>query len=192
MTPDEYVVDGLGDFRHVAGNAFTTRAARRVVGVLLDARGMRPVLRIGAVAGQAKPVAGLAHDTWIVRAVRIVATEARDAARVHKAGDEIIALHAVLVRRSIGEVRKRGFPKLVLLEPPKIRQVQADVEADGPVVVFTLDRVSRRPTLRVALDAGVARVNIVEAGRVEDGGANREPNGRCPDHGTFHSRRSIR
>ena len=40
----------------------------------------------------------------VVRAVDIMATETRDATRVHCAGDKIVALHPVSAARSVGEV----------------------------------------------------------------------------------------
>jgi hypothetical protein len=63
--------------------------------VLLDAGGMRPILGVGAMTGQAHRVARLAQHRLIFRAVRIVATETRDAARVHEAlNDQVSDLYS--------------------------------------------------------------------------------------------------
>ena len=117
------------------------------------------------MTGQAHAAARLPQHGVVVRAVRIVATEAGDAARVHQAGHEVVALHAVLVRRAIGEMGERRLAEFVILELPEVVEVQADVKADRPVIVFALDRVLERPPLRMTLDAGVVRMHIVEAAR---------------------------
>jgi hypothetical protein len=41
------------------------------------------------------------------RAMDIVAIGTGDAARIHQALDEVVSLHPVLVRRTVGKVRKR-------------------------------------------------------------------------------------
>lgn len=69
MAADISITDCLSDLGHVAGNAFVARAGRTMVRVLLDAGGMRPVLRVRAVARQAKGVALLAHNSRIVGAI---------------------------------------------------------------------------------------------------------------------------
>ena len=136
-----------------------------MVRVLLDAGGMRTILCVGAVAGQAKRIARLAHHRRVFRAVRIVATETRDAARIHQALHEIVALHAVLVGGAVGKMREGGFAELVLLELPEIGEIQPDVKADRPIIVLPVDRISRRAPLRVTLDADVVGMHIVEAAR---------------------------
>jgi hypothetical protein len=52
--------------------------------------------------------------------MRIVAAGACDAARVHQAVDEIIALHPVLVRGAVRKVREGGFAELVFFELPVV------------------------------------------------------------------------
>ena len=73
--------------------------------------------------------------------MRIVATETGDAPSVHEAGDEIIPLHPVLVSGPVREVCESCFPDLVFFQSPEVRQVQANMEADGPVIVFSPDRI---------------------------------------------------
>ena len=53
----------------------------------------------------------------------IVATETGDAACIHQALNEIIALHAVLVGGAIGEMSKCERTEHVRLELPKVREV---------------------------------------------------------------------
>ena len=67
---------------HVTGDALVARASRCMMCVLLNRCRMRSILRIGTVASQAEPVACFADHAGIIRAVRVVATETGDAARV--------------------------------------------------------------------------------------------------------------
>ena len=99
------------------------------------------------MTGQAHRVSRLAQHRLVFRAVRIVATETRDAACVHEALNEIVALHAVLVSSAVGKMREARFAELVLFKLPKIRKVQSNVEADGPVVILAFDRISQRAAL---------------------------------------------
>jgi hypothetical protein len=85
VASDINAIDRLRDLWHMARNAFVARAARSVMRVLLEAGGMRPVLRVGAVAGKAQSVAPLTHNSRIVVAMRVVATETRNADRHHLA-----------------------------------------------------------------------------------------------------------
>ena len=96
--------------------------------VRLDARRVRAVRRARAVAGQAQLLGRLQQIGVVRRAVRVVAAEAGHAARVHQALDEVVALHPVLVRRAVGEVRERRLAELVLLELPEVLQVEPDAE----------------------------------------------------------------
>ena len=143
MAADFHVAESLGNCRHMTGRASTARAAGRVVRVLLDAGGMRPILCVGAVACQAHCILRFAQHRLVFCAVRIVAAETGDAARIHQALNEIVALHAVLVRGAVRKMREARFTELVLFEPPKIRKAQSDVEADRPVVVLAFDRLAR-------------------------------------------------
>jgi hypothetical protein len=86
-----------------------------MVSVLFYARSVRPVLRVRAVARQAKSVTSLTNNSGIFRAVRIVATETGHASRVHETLNEVIALHPVLVGGPIGEMCERHFAELVFL-----------------------------------------------------------------------------
>jgi hypothetical protein len=68
--------------------------------------------------------------------------------------NEVIALHATLVRRAVGEVCK-SLNQLVFFEHPEILTPLAHVVADRSIVVFAFDRITQRAPLRVALDADV-------------------------------------
>ena len=115
VASDINVTDRLCDLRHMARNAIVTSAVWRVVSVLFYARSVRPVLRVRAVACQAKSVASLTHNSRIVRAMRIVATEAGHAPCVHETLNKVVALHAVLVGGAIGEMGERRFAEFVFL-----------------------------------------------------------------------------
>ena len=123
----------------------------------------------------------------------IVASEAGDAAAVHHALDEVVALHAVLVRGAVGEMREGGLAELVIFELPEILQIQAHVIADRPVVIFAVDGIRQRAALRVALDAGVVGVHVIQARGIQDVAARGVVRrARCRGRGSARSRRSTR
>ena len=66
---------------------------------------------------------------------------------IHYALDEVITLHAVLVRRAVGKVGERGFAQLVLFQLPVILQMLAHVESDRPVVGLEGGRAGERTSL---------------------------------------------
>src|SRR5665213_238343 len=100
--------------------------------------------------------------------MHIVATEAGDAVRVHLAGYEIVALHAILVRCAIRKMREGGLAEFVFLELPHILERGAGLESDGPIVVFAIDRVLERSALGMALDADIVGANIIQARGIHD------------------------
>ena len=118
------------------------------------------------MAGEAYLVRRKPQLRIIPRAVHVVTTEAGHAAAIHHALHEIIALHAIFVRRAVGKVREGRLPEGVLFELPIILQVEADVETDRPVVILAFDWIRQRAALRMALDAGVAGMHIIHAGGV--------------------------
>ena len=95
--------------------------------------------------------------------MHIVATEACDPAPIHHALHEVIALHAIFVRRAVGKMREAGLAELMFFELPVILQVKPHMETHGPVVILALDRISERTPLRMALDAGVVRIDVIHA-----------------------------
>ena len=144
VASDIHIGDGLLDLWHVAGNALTAGAPNRVMGMLLDRRGMRPILSVWPVTCQAHSARGLSQHGVILRTVRIVATETGDPPRVHQTGREIVALHAVLVRRAVGKMREGRLSELVILEFPEVVEVEADMKSDRPIVILPTDRVLER------------------------------------------------
>ena len=97
------VLDGLLNVRHVARYALTPGTVLRVMGVLADspfeARGI-----LFVVAAQAKRVALFDKVRFVLVAVYLMAIEATDLAVVHRALNEVVALHPILVRRQISEL----------------------------------------------------------------------------------------
>ena len=92
------------------------------MGMLFDGSSARAVQRKRAMTIHAKLVRGFSQLRVIVRAMRIVATEASHPAPVHHALHEIIALHAVLVSGAVGVVRERRLAQCVFLKLPEILQ----------------------------------------------------------------------
>src|SRR6185503_19141677 len=100
--------------------------------------------------------------------MRIMAAETGHAVLVHRALDEIIPLHPVLVRGAVREMRERRLAEFVLLELPVIFQVAAHLKTNRPVVILTGDRILQWLALRVALDARVAGANEIQLRRIDD------------------------
>ena len=92
--------------------------------------------------------------------MRVVATEAGDAPRVHEAVNEIVALHAILMSSPIGEMRKRRLAKFMLLQFPEIGKALAHMEADRPIIGVSYAGSDQALPLRMALYAGVGCVNV--------------------------------
>ena len=115
VTPNILIGDGLRDLRHVTGYAFAASATGLMMRVRLDRGRVWPGLGIRAVTVETQGIAGLADHANIVGAMRVVAAKARHAARIHQALHEVVALHAVLVRGAVGEVRKSRFAPSVRL-----------------------------------------------------------------------------
>src|SRR6266853_271037 len=116
-------------------HSFVARAAGFVVRVLLDRGGARTIRRLWAVALQTQHASRLQQVRVVLCAVHIMTTEACDAAGIHDTRGEIIALHAILVPRAVGEMGEGSLTQLVLFEAPKVAQLLACVEADRPIVV---------------------------------------------------------
>jgi len=70
--------------------------------------------------------------------MHVMATEASDAVCVHQTGNEVVALHAILVGSPIGEMRERCLAKFVLFQLPEIVQMLAHLEAHWPVISLSL------------------------------------------------------
>jgi hypothetical protein len=90
VAADVHVGNRLFDLRHIAGDTLAAGATRGMVGMLFDRRGMRAILRVRPVTSEACATGRLPQHGIILRAVRVMATEAGDAARIHQAGYEVV------------------------------------------------------------------------------------------------------
>ena len=156
------------DLRHVTCHAFAARGAVLMMCMGGKRRRAGPVPRAGTVAIEANLVHGLSQLRVVLRAVHIVAVEARDPAPVHDALREVVPLHPVLVRRAVRKMCEAQLTQCVLFELPVIPQVQPHVITHRPVVVLSFDWIGERAPLRVALDARVAALDVVHARRIQN------------------------
>src|SRR5271168_4416639 len=108
---------------------------------------------------EAQNICRLQQVGVVIRSVNIMATETAHAVRVHRALHEIVALHPILVRRTVGKMSESLFAQLVLFQLPEILEIQPDLESNRPVVVFTIDGIVPRLSLRVTLNTYVRRLN---------------------------------
>ena len=129
---------------------------------------MRSVLRIWTVAYATYSVDRLAQHRLIRRPVRVVAGETGHPARIHEALHEVVTLHAVFVSGTVGEMGESERAQLMRLELPKVGQVQPDVVPHRPVVISPLDRILKRLSLGMALDARVIGMHIVHSSGIDD------------------------
>src|SRR5665213_1555379 len=144
VSADIDIRNRLLDFRHVAVNAFVTGAAGFVVSMGLDGRRTRAVGRIRSVALKTEHV-GRFHEIGIIPgAMHIMAAEAAYPVSVHLAGDEIVPLHAVLMRRSIRKMGERLFAQPVLFQLPEFLQIFAHLKPYRPIVILAFDGVPER------------------------------------------------
>ncbi len=193
MGADIDVGDRLLYFRHVAAYAFVARAACLMVRVRLNSGCVRTVGGVRPMALKAQHVCWLQEIGVVVRAVHVMAAKTAHAVGVHLARNEIVALHPVLVRRAIGEMCKRLFPKLVLFQLPEVLKTFPYLKPNRPIVVLAFDGVLQGLALRVALDADVIRLYKIEpspGSRCSLATASRR--GPLRGRGTFRSLRSIR
>ena len=143
VAADVDIRDGLLDFRHVAFDALTAPRCRPRGACALRPSPPRAVRRIRAVARQAQLLRRLDEIRVVIRPMHVMAAEAGDAAAIHEAVDEVVRLHAVLLRRALCVVSKRRLTEMPFFERPEILQLQPDVEADRPVVVLAVVRILR-------------------------------------------------
>ena len=81
----------------------------------------RAVGRIGSVALQAHHAGGLARRSALL-SVPWTSWQLKQVTPcgIHFAGHEIVALHAILVRRAVGKMSERGLAQLVFFELPEV------------------------------------------------------------------------
>src|SRR5579864_9288155 len=106
---------------------------------------------------QAELIGRLSELPRISGAMHVMAVETGYSTPIHNALNEIVALHAVFMRRAFGVVQEVGRgAERAFLQLPMVLQLHPDVIADGPIVVFALNGIRERLPLGVALNAGVA------------------------------------
>ena len=108
------------DLRHVAGDTLASGAAVFMMRVRFQRGFMRSVWKIRTMTVHADLVRGLDELRVVSRSMHIMAIEACDVVPVHHALHEIVALHAVLVRRAVREIVKIGLPQRAVFEPPEV------------------------------------------------------------------------
>src|SRR5437660_5727268 len=96
-----------------------------------------------------------------------MAARARDAAPIHEALHEIVALHAVFTRVSVREVQRLGLTDDVLVEAPEIGETHAGTEPNRPLEVLAVDRLRRVP-FRMALHADIDRRTRIQSRGIHD------------------------
>lgn len=99
---------------HVAGNAVASGASILMVRVFFECRRARAIGRQRTVAVQTYHFGGFSQLSVIIGAVCIVATEARHAAPIHHALNEIIALHPIFMSGTFGEMCEGGRAERVV------------------------------------------------------------------------------
>ena len=117
---------------HVAIDALSVF---RIVVTMLDIVSTRARRRVRPVTSLAYRVARLDQLSAMLRSVHVVAVPAANAVRVHGARDIVVALHTVLVCRTIRPVGERRFTQEILFEPPVVGQAIAWLIPDRPVVI---------------------------------------------------------
>ena len=122
----------------------------------------------GRVAIQANLIRRLAQLRIIVGAMHIVARSAGNTMPVHHALRKVVALHPVLVCSAVGKEVESGLTQLAVFQLPVVLQPQADVVTDRPIVIFPIDRVRQRLSLRVALDAGIVSGHAIHFRRIQN------------------------
>ena len=120
MAANIYVRDSLLDARHVAGYTLAAARAGFVMSMLFESGGVRADRGAWPVTLETEEAGRFQQIGIIVGPVNVVAAKAFYSAGVHQAGDEIVALHAVLMGRAIGEVSKGRLARLMLLQSPVV------------------------------------------------------------------------
>ena len=105
MGPHFDVCDGLGCFRHVAGHALAPGAVFLVMGVVLQCGRIGTVKRARPMTIQTQLVRWLSELCVVVGAVCIVAAKTGHAVLVHRTLHKVVALHPILVRGTVWEMR---------------------------------------------------------------------------------------
>src|ERR1700733_172185 len=100
-------------------------------------------------------------------AVHIVACCAGHAMTVHHALNEIIALHTVLMRRAISEMREVGLTQRDVVKLPVVHKTKTGMTATRPVIGLSADESRTGPALRMAGNTGIVRSHVAHPGGVQ-------------------------
>ena len=161
MSADVGVGKLLLDLRHMTGDAIASCATGRVMRVSLDGGRMWTIGRFRTVALQTENVCRLQQIGVVLRSVNVVATETTHAVRVHGTLYKVVALHPILMRGVVREMSERLLAELMFFELPEILEIHSNVKANWPIVVFTVDGITQRLSLRMTLNADVRCLNGV-------------------------------
>ncbi len=126
----------------------------------------RPVSPAGTVAIQTDFIRGLFELCVVLGAVDVVAIEAGDASAVHNALHKVIALHAILVRGTVREMRKCQFAEFVF-DLPAASNLADSAPRDSRQANRSIVLRSgwcERAALGMALDAGIIAAHEVHSG----------------------------
>ena len=103
VAADELTLDGDFDVRHVACGALAASAFFGMMRMFSD-RGAQACGIVLGVTAKAKLISGCNQVGRVAAAVNVMAIETAEAAMVHVAVHEIVALHPVLVRSAVRPV----------------------------------------------------------------------------------------
>jgi len=158
----------LLNLRHVTTGALGAGRVCLVMRVLLDGWRPRAVRRGRPVTIKARYSGRLPQERIMLRAVRVMATKAGDTARVHRAGNVVVTLHAILMGGPVRKVSERSLSKRVFFKLPEVSQITPHFVANRPVVVFTLNWTRQGLTLRMALNADIIGPDVIQASWIHD------------------------
>jgi hypothetical protein len=97
------------DFWHMAGYAFTPRAAVLVVGMFFDGCSMRAIRGERPMTLQANLICRFSQLRVVSGSMHVVAGRTGDSMPVHDTLRKVVALHPVLMGRAVGEIIKAGL-----------------------------------------------------------------------------------
>ena len=109
----------------------------------------------------------------VLRAMDVVATEARHAVGIHQAGNKIVPLHSVSTPGAVGKITGIESCGVTIVELPEFAQVHAGPKAHRPGIIPAFNRVQRGFTDRVALNANIVGFDVIKSCRIDNIGARR-------------------
>src|SRR5215470_1322266 len=99
----------------------------------------------------------------VLRPMDVVASKAFHAARVHQAGNKIVALHPVSTPGTVRKILGIRSGRVTIVELPEFAKVHAGLKAHSPGIISAFNRVQRGFTDRVALNANIVASDVVES-----------------------------